>query len=121
MTTPAMLPPPLERLFDRIAAAEPTVANLRALLDIWRAPNVCSDFCRRGPPWPDPPPEPTACHAFSFVPAEPPTGDWALVNAGEVAALLWLENGSWFPDSACSAIIRADVWGPSGECRVNPV
>jgi hypothetical protein len=37
MTTLAMLPPPLERLFDRIDAAEPTDAYLRALLDIWRA------------------------------------------------------------------------------------
>jgi uncharacterized protein YjbJ (UPF0337 family) len=51
--------------------------------------------------------------------ASEPTGDWALVNAGEVAALLWLENGSWFPDTACSAIIRADVGSHLGNVGLN--
>lgn len=106
MTTLAILPRPLERLFDRIDAAEPTDAYFRALLDVWRAQRLQRFLPTRAALAA---PEPIGGHGFSFVLAGPPTGDWALDSAGDVAALLGLKSGSWFPDTACSAIIGADV------------
>jgi ribose-phosphate pyrophosphokinase len=84
MTTLAMLPPPLERLFDRIDAAEPTDAYLRALLDIWRAQRL-QRFLPTRAALSGAVPNPAGGHAFSFVHAGPPTGDWVLVEAGEAA------------------------------------
>ena len=83
MTTLAMLPPPLERLFDRIDAAEPTDAYLRALLDIWRAKRL-QRFLPTRAALSGAAPEPIGGHAFSFMHAGP-TGDWTLVEAGEAA------------------------------------
>ncbi len=34
-------------------------------------------------------------------------------------ALLGLENGSWFPNTACSAIVGGAIWGMSGKARVD--
>jgi ribose-phosphate pyrophosphokinase len=84
MTRLAMLPPPLERLFDRIDAAEPTDAYLRALLDVWRAQRL-QRFLPTRAALAGVAPEPVCGHAFSFVHAGPPTDDWALVDAGEAA------------------------------------
>jgi ribose-phosphate pyrophosphokinase len=83
MTTLAMLPPPLERLFDRIDAAEPTDAYLRALLDIWRAQRV-QRFLPTRAALSGAAPDPIGGHAFSFVHAGP-TDDWMLAEAGEAA------------------------------------
>jgi ribose-phosphate pyrophosphokinase len=84
MTTLAMLPPPLERLFDRIDAAEPADAYLRALLEMWRAQRL-----RRFLPTPaalaGAAPDSVAGHSFSFVHSRGPTDDWVLVEAGESA------------------------------------
>lgn len=84
MTTLAMLPPPLERLFDRIDAAEPMDPHLRGLLDIWRAKRL-RQFLPTRNELAGAAPEPMKGHAFSFVHAGPPTDDWTLVEAGEAA------------------------------------
>ena len=84
MTTLAMLPPPLERLFDRIDAAEPTDPDLRALLDIWRAKRL-RQFLPTRTELAGAAPEPIDGYTFSFVHAGPTTDDWALVDAGEAA------------------------------------
>ncbi len=84
MTTLAMLPPPLERLFDRIDAAEPTDPYLRGLLDIWRAKRL-RQFLPTRTELAGAAPEPMEGHTFSFVHAGPTTDDWALVDVGEAA------------------------------------
>ena len=84
MTTLAMLPPPLERLFDRIDAAEPTDAYLRALLEIWRARRL-RRFLPTRAALAGAAPDPVAGHSFSFVHSQGPTDDWVLVEAGESA------------------------------------
>jgi ribose-phosphate pyrophosphokinase len=84
MTTLAMLSPPLERLFDRIDAAEPTDPYLRVLLDIWRTKRL-RRFLPTRTELVGAAPEPIAGHTFSFVHAGPTTDDWALVDVGEAA------------------------------------
>jgi hypothetical protein len=84
MTTLAMLPPPLERLFDRIDAAEPTDPHLRVLLDIWRTKRL-RRFLPTRTELAGAAPEPIAGHTFNFVHAGPATDDWALVDVGEAA------------------------------------
>ena len=84
MTTLAMLPPPLERLFDRIDAAEPADAYLGALLDIWRARRL-RRFLPTRAALAGAAPDPVAGHSFSFVRSRAPTDDWILVEAGEAA------------------------------------
>jgi hypothetical protein len=83
MTTLAMLPPPLERLFDRIDAAEPTDAYLRALLDIWRAQRL-QRFLPTRAALAGAAPDPVGGHAFSFVHARAHRR-LVLVEAGEAA------------------------------------
>jgi ribose-phosphate pyrophosphokinase len=84
MTTIAMLPRPLERLFDRIDAADPSDPYLRALLETWRAQRL-----ERFLPPPEAligmVPEPAAGQTFNFACSEPPVADWVLVEAGAVA------------------------------------
>jgi hypothetical protein len=84
MTTLAMLPPPLERLFDRIDAAEPTDAYLGALLDIWRARRL-RRFLPTRAALAGAAPDPVAGHSFSFVCSRVPSDDWVLVEAGAAA------------------------------------
>jgi hypothetical protein len=84
MTTLAMLPPPLERLFDRIDAAEPKDPYLGALLDIWRARRL-RRFLPTRAALAGAAPDPVAGHSFSFVHSRGPTDDWVLVEAGEAA------------------------------------
>jgi ribose-phosphate pyrophosphokinase len=84
MTTLAMLPPPLERLFDRIDAAEPTDAYLGALLDTWRARRL-QRFLPTRAALAGAAPDPVAGYSFSFVHSRGPTDDWVLVEAGESA------------------------------------
>jgi ribose-phosphate pyrophosphokinase len=84
MTTLAMLPPPLERLFDRIDAAEPTDAYLRVLLDIWRAQRL-QRFLPTRAALAGAAPDPVAAHSFSFVHSRVPSEDWVLVDAGAAA------------------------------------
>jgi hypothetical protein len=84
MTTLAMLPPPLERLFDRIDAAEPADAYLRALLEIWRARRLRRFLPTRAALF-GAAPDPVAGHSFSFVHSRVPSDDWVLVEAGEAA------------------------------------
>ena len=84
MTTLAMLPPPLERLFDRIDAAEPADAYLRALLEIWRARRL-RRFLPTRAALAGAAPDPVAGHSFSFVQSRVPSDDWVLVEAGEAA------------------------------------
>jgi ribose-phosphate pyrophosphokinase len=84
MTTLAMLPPPLERLFDRIDAAEPTDPNLTVLLDIWRAKRL-RQFLPTRTELAGAAPKPIEGHTFIFEHAGPTIGDWALVDVGEAA------------------------------------
>jgi hypothetical protein len=84
MTTLAMLPPPLERLFDRIDAAEPKDPYLGALLDIWRARRL-RRFLPTRAALAGAAPDPVAGHSFSFVHSRGPTDDWVLVEAGAAA------------------------------------
>jgi ribose-phosphate pyrophosphokinase len=84
MTTLAMLPPPLERLFDRIDAAEPADAYLRALLEIWRARRL-RRFLPTRAALAGAAPDPVAGHSFSFVQSQVPSDDWVLVEAGAAA------------------------------------
>jgi hypothetical protein len=81
MTTISLLPPPLERLFDRLDAAEPSDVYLRGLLEIWRTRRLS-----RLLPQPDEiagaVPDQFAAHAFVFRHLKAPPREWELVEAG---------------------------------------
>jgi hypothetical protein len=85
MTTIALLPPPLERLFDRIDAAEPSDAYLRGLLEIWRTQRL-ERFLPRPDDMAGALPDRLAAHAFVFRRPEAGSRDWVLVEAGADAA-----------------------------------
>lgn len=88
MTTLSLLPPPLERLFDRIDAAEPSDARLRALLEIWRARRL-KRFLPTHAAVSGAVPDPIATHSFGFKRVEDARGDWQLIEAGEAASALF--------------------------------
>lgn len=93
MTTLSLLPPPLERLFDRIDAAEPSDARLRALLELWRARRL-KRFLPTRAALSGAVPDPIATHTFGFKRVEETRGDWELVEAGEAASNLFGAIGS---------------------------
>jgi ribose-phosphate pyrophosphokinase len=87
MTSIALLPPPLERLFDRIDAAEPSDPYLRSLLEIWRTQRL-ERFLPTQSHMAGIVPGPIAVHSFAFQRTGAPTNDWQLMEAGDSAGAI---------------------------------
>jgi ribose-phosphate pyrophosphokinase len=88
MTSIALLPPPLERLFERIDAAEPNDPYLRSLLEIWRTQRL-ERFLPTQSQMAGIVPDALAGHTFGFRHTGAPTRDWQLIEAGDAAAAIF--------------------------------